>query len=179
MITAYFIEHDHIEWSCCRSLFVKTAHMETNRVQATVNKLVYGSLIAVKGKHDGLIFCEVLYEGGIIQPMRVYIWRVKCHQINNVHHAHLQFWNVMAKPPRRRNSFHSHDITGTTQHHIRLKVTFIACPVPYGQTTGAVFNGLLHVQELKVRLLVDDNWFHRLQSADTMVIDKKSPVCIL
>src|SRR6266702_135136 len=144
MITAYFIEHDHIEWSCCRSLFVKTAHMETNRVWATVNKLVYGSLIAVKGKHDGLIFCEVLYEGGIIQPMRVYFWRVKCHQI-----------------------------TGTTQHHIRLKVTFIACPVPYGQTTGAVFNGFLHVQELKVRLLVNDNEVHIIPAAETMVSDGK------
>src|SRR5437667_31716 len=111
MITAYFIEHDHIKWSCCRSLFV--------------------------------------------------------------HHAHLQFWNVMAKPPRRRNSFHSHDITGTTQHHIRLKVTFIACPVPYGQTTGAVFNGFLHVQELKVRLLANDNEVHIIPAAETMVSDGK------
>src|SRR5437660_3099629 len=133
MITAHFIEHDHIEWSCGRSLFVKTAHMETNRVWAAMNKLVYSSLVTVKGKHDRLIFCEVLYEGGIIQPMRVYIWRVKCHQINNVHHAHLQFWDVMAQPPGSRDSFHSHDISGTTKDHIRLHATLITCPVPYGQ----------------------------------------------
>src|SRR5207237_9471225 len=88
MITAYFIEHDHIEWSCCRSLFVKTAHMETNRVWAIVNKLVYGSLIAVEGKHDGHIFCEVLYEGGIIHAMRVDVWRFRGHAIDNGHDAH-------------------------------------------------------------------------------------------
>ena len=66
VIPADVIEHDHIEGSGGRPLFVKTAHMETSRVGAPVNEFVDGSLIAVKGEHDGLVCCEKFGEGGVI-----------------------------------------------------------------------------------------------------------------
>ena len=66
MIPTDFIEHDHIEGSGGRPLFVKTAHMETSCIGASVNELMDGSLIAVKGEHDGLFCCEEFCEGGVI-----------------------------------------------------------------------------------------------------------------
>ena len=76
MIPTDFIEHDHIEGSGGRSLFVKTAHMKTSCIGASVNEFVDGSLIAVKGEHDGLLCCEEFCEGAIINPVRVDIWGV-------------------------------------------------------------------------------------------------------
>ena len=66
MIPTDLIEHDHIKGRGGRPLFVKTAHMETSRVGAPVNEFVDGSLIAVKGEHDGLVCCEKFCEGGVI-----------------------------------------------------------------------------------------------------------------
>jgi hypothetical protein len=60
MIATDFIEHDHIEGSGGRPLFIEPAHMETSRIGASVNELVNGSLIAVKGEHDGLVCGEDL-----------------------------------------------------------------------------------------------------------------------
>ncbi len=66
MIAAHLIEHDHIEGSRGRPLFVKPAYMETGGIGSSVDELVDDSLIAVKGEHDGLVCCEVFYEGGVI-----------------------------------------------------------------------------------------------------------------
>ena len=66
MIPTDLIEHDHIKGRGGRPLFVKTAHMETRRIWASMYELVDSSLVAMEGEHDGLIFCEVLYERGII-----------------------------------------------------------------------------------------------------------------
>src|SRR3954465_8675310 len=49
MIPAGVIEHDHIERRGGRPLFIKTAHMETLCIGATVNEFVDGSLIAMEG----------------------------------------------------------------------------------------------------------------------------------
>src|ERR1700736_5079511 len=178
MITAYLVKHDHIEGSGGRALFVEASHMETSRVWPPVNKLVYGPLVAVKGKDDGLIFCEVLYEGGVIQPMGVDIWWVECHQVHHVHHAHLQFWNMVAQPPGGGNGLHGHDIPCTGQHDIRLNTAFITCPMPGGQAARAVFNRLPHVEELQVRLFIDDNQVHIITAAETMIGDREQAVCI-
>src|SRR5437764_14496900 len=120
MIPTDVIEHDHIERSSGRPLFVKTAYMETSGIGATVKERMDGSLIAVKGEHDGLVCCEEFDEGGLIEPVRVDIWRVECHQVDDVHHAHLQFWQVMAPPHGRSTGFDRHDITCTYQYHIRF-----------------------------------------------------------
>ena len=61
MIPTDFIEHDHIEGSGGRSLFVKTAHMKKSCIGASVNEFVDGSLIAVKGEHEGLLCCEEIW----------------------------------------------------------------------------------------------------------------------
>ena len=169
VIATDLIEHDHIERRGGRPLFVKPAHMETSCIGASVNELVDGSLIAVKGEHDGLVYGEDLCEGGVIDPVWVDIWRVQGHQINNVHHAHLQFWQVMAQPPGRSHGFHGHDITCTCQHHIGLNAIRIACPLPDGETTRTMFNGLLHGQELQVELFINHNEVHIVAAAQTMI----------
>src|SRR5437588_486087 len=88
VIATDFIEHNHIKWCCCRSLLVKPSYVETIWVWTSVDELVDGSLVAVEGKHDRPIFCEVFYEGGIVQAVRVDVWWVKRHQVYDVHNAH-------------------------------------------------------------------------------------------
>src|SRR5581483_7506401 len=72
MITTHFIEHDHIKWCSSCSLFHKTAYMEARRIRTTMNNLVNGPCITMKGKHDRLISSEVLNECRIVQSMRVH-----------------------------------------------------------------------------------------------------------
>src|SRR5436305_345057 len=167
MIPTDLIEHDHIEGRGGRSLFVKPAHMETSRIGTSVNECVDSSLIAVKGEHDGLVCGEEFCEGGVIESVRVNIWRVQGHQVDDVHHAHLQFWQMMAQPPCRGHSLHRHDITGTRQHHVGLNVVRVACPLPDGKTTRTMFNGLLHGKELQVELFINHNEIHIVAAAQT------------
>ena len=92
MIAARFIEYDHVEWRGGRSLFVKTAHVETGRIWAAMDDLVNRPRIAVEGKHDRFVFREVLNEGGFIHSVRMDLWWVERHEVHDVDHAHLQFW---------------------------------------------------------------------------------------
>lgn len=95
MVATDSIEHDHVKGGGCCSLLIKPSHMETIRVGASVDELVDGSLVAVKGKHDRPVCCEVLYEGSIVQAVGVDVWCVKLHQVDNIHNAYLQFGNMV------------------------------------------------------------------------------------
>ena len=112
----------------------------------------------------------------VIEPMRVDIWRVQGHQVDDVHHAHLQFGQVMAQPPCRSNGFHGHDIPGTRQHDIRLNAVCIAGPLPDGKTTRAMVNGLLHGKVLQVELFIDHNQVHIVAAAQTMIRNREQTV---
>src|SRR5438067_2102872 len=71
VIAAGFIEHDHVEGRGSRSLFIKTAHVETMLIRASMDDLVNRPRIAVEGKHDRFVFREMLNEGGFIYSMRM------------------------------------------------------------------------------------------------------------
>jgi hypothetical protein len=95
MVAAYSVEHDHIKGCRCRALFVKASDVEAFRFRASVDKLVDGSLITVKGKHHRFIFCEELHKGGFIETVGMQIRRVELGQVDNVDHAYLQFRDML------------------------------------------------------------------------------------
>src|SRR2546429_31265 len=96
VIAARLIEHDHIEGRGGRSLFIKTAHVETRRIRTAMDDLVNRPRIAVEGKQDWFVFREVLNEGGFIHSVRMDLWWVERHEVHDVDHAHLQFWQMLA-----------------------------------------------------------------------------------
>src|SRR5438105_10506151 len=120
MITACFIEHDHVEGCRGRSLLIKTAHVEARRIRAAMENLVNRPRIAVEGKHDRFIFREVLNEGSFTHAVWMNLWWVERHEVYHVDHAHFEFWQMLAQPPGCSNRFLGHDVASTSQHHVWL-----------------------------------------------------------
>src|SRR6266516_2196607 len=132
MIAARFVAHDHVEWCCGRSLFIKTAHVETRRVRTPMDELVNRPRIAVEGKDDRFVLREMLNEGGCIHTVRMQLWWVERHEVHDIDQAHLQFWQMLTQPPGGGNCFLGHDVASTGQHNIRLYFVVIARPAPGG-----------------------------------------------
>src|SRR5262249_19729704 len=151
------IEHDHIEGRGRRTLFIKTAYMEARCVRTAMDNLVNCPGVTMVSKHDRPISREVLNEGGFVQPMGVEEGLVQGHQVNNVDHAHLQFWQVLAQPPGRCPRFLCRNVTCTGQHDARFDVLIVTRPVPGRYSAPTMDHRLLHAEPVELWLLIDDD----------------------
>src|SRR5581483_2055877 len=87
MITTHAVEDDHIKWCCRGTLSIKATDMEALRIWASMHQLMHRSRVAMKGKHDRLVFSKVLDERGIVHAMRMQIRRIEGHQVDHVDHT--------------------------------------------------------------------------------------------
>src|SRR3954447_16922771 len=71
MIAADTVHHEHIKWGRRRTLLIEAAHMEALGVGASMHDLMDGTLVAMKGEDDRLIFREMFDESCFIETMRM------------------------------------------------------------------------------------------------------------
>src|SRR5579871_1179285 len=89
------VQHSHVERRRSGAFFFVAAHMHIVVIRAPIGQSVDQPGIAVKCEHDGLVLGEDRIELVIVHSMRVLAWRLKRHQVYDVHHADFEMREML------------------------------------------------------------------------------------
>src|SRR5579864_6090215 len=101
--------------------------------------------------------------------MRVGARRLELEQVDHVYETDFQIGELLAKNSGRGKSLHGDDVAGAGYHYIWLRALIVARPRPDADAFFAVFDRRVHIQVLKMRLLISDDDVHIVNAPQTMV----------
>jgi len=78
-------------------------------------------------------------------------------KIDDVDEANLYIWELLTQERRRGQRFQGRNVASGGDHHVGLNALVVASPVPDPYALGTVLNRCVHVEVLKVKLLVRDD----------------------
>src|SRR5215472_15196968 len=78
-------------------------------------------------------------------------------KIDDVDEANLYIWELLAQERRRGQRFQGRNVSGGGDDHVGFNALVAASPVPNPYALGTVLNRCVHVEVLKVKLLVGDD----------------------
>src|SRR5215207_859017 len=154
VVAAHAVEDDHVERGRRGALLVETPNVKAVDVHVTVDDLVDGPLVAMKGEDDRLVCREELDEARLVHPVRVELAGEERHQVNDVDHADLEVRGVLAQPVGGGHGLQGRDVAGATQHDVRLAAPVVAGPLPRAGSRGGMLYRRVHVEPLQLGLLV-------------------------
>ena len=93
----HIVAHRHVEGRGGRALFLVAAHVEVAVVGPPVREPVNEPRIAVVREDDRPVRREDPVELAVAQPVRVLARGLELHQVDHVHHAHLELRQVLAQ----------------------------------------------------------------------------------
>src|SRR5215207_11594288 len=169
VVAAHAVKDDHVERGRRRALLGEATHVEAVYIHVAVHDLVDCALVAVEGEDDLLVGGEELDEARLAHAVRVKLAREERHQVHDVYDADLELGRVLTQPVRRRDGLEGRDVTGTGQYDVRLLAFgYVARPLPDRGARRGVLYGRVHVQPLKLGLLVYRDEVHVVSAAQTV-----------
>jgi len=150
------VAHHHVERCGGGAEFTETAGAETVSVRTPVHQLMNRPGIAVEGEDDIDIGGEGLGELLGAHTVRVVLRAVERHQVDHVHKTNLQLRQPGLEDLRCGDRLDGDHIAGRGEHDVGFGMTqsLGAGPLPDAVTAGAVLDCLVHVEPLRLRLLV-------------------------
>src|SRR6185437_8305664 len=101
--------------------------------------------------------------------MRVGARRLELEQVDHVYETDFQSGELLAKNGGRGKSLHGHDVAGAGYHYVGLGLLIVARPRPNADAFFAVLDRRVHIEVLKMRLLISDDDIHIVNAPQTMV----------
>ena len=120
-------------------------------------------------KDDRFVGSEKGVEIAVGETMRMFRLRHETEQVYNVNESDLKVSEVLFENLNGRERFHGRDVTSTRQHHVWIFAVIRGSPVPYTNTFSAMSYRLVHVEVLKMILLVSDDDIDVVARAQTMI----------
>ncbi len=101
------------------------------------------------GKDDRLISSKEGVKILVRETVRMLLFRLKGHQVNNIDNPHLQVRGVFTKDLHGGQGLEGRGVSCADHDYIRFCTFIIAGPFPYPDAGSAVFYGFIHVQILE------------------------------
>lgn len=118
---------------------------------------------------DGFVFCKEGFEFVVAKTVGVVkIWD-QFEEIDDVDETDLYLWQVLAEQCDGGKGFLCWDISARCHDHIWLLVCAVGGEFPNSDAFGAMGNGVVHVEVLKMVLLVGDDDVDVVGAAKTVV----------
>jgi len=92
-------------------------------------------------------------------------------EIDDVDESDFEVWEEFPEESDSCERLVGWYVSAGCHYDIGFLALVIGCPVPDTETLGAVLNGLLHVEELEMVLLIGDDDIYVVGTAKTMVGD--------
>ena len=105
----------------------------------------------------------------LLQPVRVFLWNAEGDQVSHVHHAHAPRRGFFAQNLCGGNDLQRQVIATTGERHLRVFSVVCAGPTPDRSPNATMFDGFLHCEPLRHRLLADDDQIDVIGRAEAMV----------
>src|SRR5579872_251529 len=101
--------------------------------------------------------------------MRVGARRLELEQVDHVYETDFQIGELLAKNGGRGKSLHGDDVAGAGYHYVGLGALIVARPRRNADAFFAVCDRRIHIQVLKMRLLISDDDIYIVNAPQTMV----------
>ena len=108
----------------------------------------------------------------------MFLLRLEPHQVDDVHHAYLQFRQVLAEQRRRGNGLERRDVACTREDDVRHGAVVVRRPAPDSGAVRAVDDRVLHREVVQRGLLPRDDDVDVVPAAQTVIGDRQQAVRI-
>jgi hypothetical protein len=125
--------------------------------------------ISVKSEDDRLVLSEYGIELSLAEAVRMFLGGLKLHKVDDVYDSDFEIGNELAKDIDRRQRLQRRHVSATRHYYVRLVVAVIAGPLPDAEARGAVFDGLIHREPNRGRLLAGYNHIYIIATAQAVV----------
>src|SRR6266481_1129825 len=136
----HIVAHHHIKGRGGCSFFFIATDMQIVVVMATITQPVYEPWIAVVGENNRLVRGEKRIKTLITKTVTMLTGRLQRHQVHYIDNPDFDSRHVLAQKRGGRQNFQRGNVSGTSEHYIRITATLTARPLPDADTAGAVLN---------------------------------------
>ena len=169
VIAAHLVEHNHIEWSSCGALIVKTTDMEPRFVGTAVHHAVDEPAIAVEGEDYVDVAREKFVEGNVVHAVRVIVGTHQHAEIDDVDDANLYTRHMLLQEPGCGASFDGGNVSRTGQNDVRLRSAVVGREFPNRRALRAMRERFFKRQPLQFRLFPTSDYIHVIPAAHAVV----------
>ena len=119
--TVEVVEHDHVERRGGGALLLVAAHVDVVVVGAPIGQAVDQQRVAVVGEDHGPVGGEQRVELVRGEAVRMLAVGLQTHQIDDVHHPHLQLWKFAPEDRRGGDRLERRHVAGAGEHDVGLR----------------------------------------------------------
>src|SRR5262249_14069586 len=132
--------------------------------------------IAVEVEDDGLVGGKQRVVIRVRKSVGMVLARLELEKIHHVDKTDLDVGKLLAKQYGRSQCLLSRDVSGSTHHDVRFGSVVVTGPIPDAKSLSAMFNRLIHIQVLKVQLLIGNDHIDVVLALQAVVGDREQAV---
>ena len=134
--------------------------------------------IGVEIEDNGLVIREEGRPLADCQTVGMLAMGNQLKEIDHVDESDLELGEVFAQQSSGSKRLHGWYVAARGHDHVGLFPLVVGCPIPDSDTFGTVLDGSIHVEVLKMLLLICHDNVDVVAASETVICDREESICI-